>query len=155
METPELILRAAFGCVVIAIAGVLFQSWMRKKFPSLPAPSDVSRPPASAILHESGISSRVIIPGSGQDHPGPTSTVTVHYTGWQTNGSMFDSSLLRKKPSTFPLDRVIVGWREGLMLMVEGEHRRIWIPESLAYGPNPDHGPSGMLVFDITLIKIG
>ena len=65
---------------------------------------------------------------------------------------MFDSSVARGKPSTFPLDRVIAGWTEGLQLMVEGEKARFWIPQNLAYqGKQP---PYGMLVFDVELINI-
>ena len=66
---------------------------------------------------------------------------------------MFDSSVARGLTSTFPLNRVIRGWTEGLQLMVEGEKRRLWIPEDLAYGGQPDR-PQGMLVFDVELIRI-
>ena len=66
---------------------------------------------------------------------------------------MFDSSVARGLTSTFPLNRVIRGWTEGLQLMVEGEKRRPWIPEDLAYGGQPDR-PQGMLVFDVELIRI-
>ncbi len=79
----------------------------------------------------------------------------MHYTGWTTAGKMFDSSVLRGQPATFPLNRVIKGWTEGVQLMVEGEKTRFWIPAELAYGTNPRPGaPSGMLVFDVELLKI-
>jgi peptidylprolyl isomerase len=65
---------------------------------------------------------------------------------------MFDSSISRGEPSTFPLNRVIAGWTEGLQLMVVGEKRRLWIPEALAYRGQRD--PRGMLVFDVELLKI-
>ena len=64
---------------------------------------------------------------------------------------MFDSSVARGKPATFPLDRVIAGWTEGVQLMVAGEKRRFWIPEALAYKGQRD--PKGMLVFDVELIS--
>jgi peptidylprolyl isomerase len=67
---------------------------------------------------------------------------------------MFDSSVQRGTPSTFGVDRVIDGWTEGLQMMVEGEKRRLWVPESLAYQGQSGH-PAGMLVFDVELIKIG
>ena len=70
-----------------------------------------------------------------------------------TDGEMFDSSVARGLTSTFPLNRVIRGWTEGLQLMVEGEKRRLWIPEDLAYREQPDR-PQGMLVFDVELIRI-
>ena len=77
--------------------------------------------------------------------------VTVHYTGWTTDGKMFDSSVTRGEPATFPLDQVIAGWTEGVQLMVVGETRRFWIPEALAYDGQRD--PRGMLVFDVELIS--
>jgi peptidylprolyl isomerase len=65
---------------------------------------------------------------------------------------MFDSSVVRNARATFPLNRVIAGWTEGVQLMVEGEKTRFWIPESLAYRGQRE--PYGMLVFDVELIKI-
>jgi len=79
--------------------------------------------------------------------------VTVHYTGWTTDGQMFDSSVARGEPAQFGLDQVIPGWTEGLQLMVEGERRRFWIPARLAYEGQPGR-PQGVLVFDIELIRI-
>ena len=67
---------------------------------------------------------------------------------------MFDSSVARGEPATFRLDEVIAGWTEGVHLMVEGEKRRLWIPERLAY-QGQQGSPQGMLVFDVELIRIG
>lgn len=120
---------------------------------AIPAPSDVAAPPDDAESTSSGLASRVIEAGSGTSNPGPTSNVTVHYTGWLTNGQMFDSSVVRGAPATFPLNRVIAGWTEGVQLMVTGEKRRFWIPQNLAYGGRPGY-PAGMLVFDVELISI-
>lgn len=65
---------------------------------------------------------------------------------------MFDSSVARGEPVSFPLTDVIPGWTEGVQMMVEGEKRRFWIPARLAYeGRN---GPQGVLVFDIELLRI-
>src|SRR3989442_3067348 len=97
------------------------------------APADVAAAPADAKKTASGLASKVIEPGTGSAHPSKTDLVTVDYTGWTTDGKMFDSSVARGKPSTFPLDRVIAGWTEGVQLMVAGETRRFWIPEALAY----------------------
>lgn len=119
---------------------------------TIPAPDDVAAAPADAETTASGLASRVLQAGTGAAHPGPTSNVTVHYTGWTTDGRMFDSSVARGQPSTFPLDGVIRGWTEGLQLMVVGEKRRFWIPEELAYGGRRE--PRGMLVFDVELIAI-
>jgi FKBP-type peptidyl-prolyl cis-trans isomerase len=121
--------------------------------PSVPA--DVKAPPATAEKSSSGLASRILEKGSGTAHPGPASTVTVHYSGWTTDGKMFDSSVVRGQPATFPLDRVIKGWTEGVQLMVVGEKRRFWIPGALAYdNSSRSDVPKGMLVFDIELLKI-
>src|ERR1700719_1969914 len=100
---------------------------------NMTAPADVAAPPADAVKTPSGLATKVIKPGNGKVHPAKTDTVTVHYTGWTTDGKMFDSSVPRGGPLTFPLDQVIAGWTEGLQLMVAGETRRLWIPEQLAY----------------------
>jgi len=120
---------------------------------AIAAPSDVAAPPAGAERTPSGLASRVLRPGTGTAHPGATSRVTVHYTGWTTDGAMFDSSRTRGEPATFPLDRVIQGWTEGVQLMVVGEQRRFWIPEALAYQGRRG-APAGMLVFDVELLSI-
>jgi len=120
---------------------------------TVPAPPDVAAPPANATKTASGLASRVIQPGTGKTHPARTDLVTVHYTGWTTDGKMFDSSKVGGgKPATFPLDRVIAGWTEGVQLMVAGETRRLWIPEALAY--KGERAPYGMLVFDVELLEI-
>src|SRR3954463_4916323 len=116
------------------------------------APPDVAAPPANATKTASGLATRVLTPGKGTDHPPKEDVVTIHYTGWKSDGSMFDSSVTRGKPSSFPVNRVIAGFSEGLQLMVPGEKRRLWIPESLAYKGARE--PKGMLVFDIELLDI-
>jgi peptidylprolyl isomerase len=116
------------------------------------APEDVAAPPADAETTASGLASKVLRPGVGQSHPKKSSTVTVHYSGWTTDGKLFDSSVMRGQPATFPLNRVIPGWTEGLQLMVVGEKRRLWIPEKLAY-KGAAGAPKGMLVFDVELIE--
>jgi peptidylprolyl isomerase len=119
----------------------------------LEAPSDVAAPPADADETQSGLFSKVLLEGDGERFPIATDTVQVHYTGWQTNGVRFDSSILRGTPSEFALNGVIAGWTEGLQLMVEGEQRRFWIPEALAYRGVANR-PMGTLVFDVELIAI-
>ena len=119
----------------------------------VPAPDDVAAPPSDAVRTDSGLASKVLQAGRGTERPGPADRVTVHYTGWTTDGRMFDSSVRRGRPATFPLNGVIAGWTEGLQLMVEGEKRRFWIPENLAYGGRPGR-PQGMLVFDVELLGV-
>lgn len=124
--------------------------------PSIPPPPSVEAPPADAQRSPSGLSWIVLQPGKGARYPRPNSEVTVHYTGWTTDGQSFDSSVARGEPSTFGLDQVIRGWTEGLQMMVEGEKRRFWIPAELAYANSSrPNAPQGMLVFDIELIRIG
>jgi FKBP-type peptidyl-prolyl cis-trans isomerase len=120
---------------------------------SIPAPSDVAAPAPDASVTSSGLATKVLEPGAGTRHPGPNSRVRVHYTGWTTDGQMFDSSVARNEPIAFGLNQVIAGWTEGVQLMVEGEKRRLWIPEQLAYRGQRG-APQGMLVFDVELIKI-
>ena len=119
----------------------------------IPAPADVAAAPADADTTVSGLASKIRTPGTGSRHPTATSRVRVHYTGWTTDGKMFDSSVARNEPVTFGLNQVITGWTEGVQLMVEGETRRLWIPEKLAYRGQPG-APKGMLVFDVQLIRI-
>jgi len=120
---------------------------------TIAAPSDVSAPPADATRTASGLATKVLTPGTGRQHPRPNSRVKVHYSGWTTDGRMFDSSVTRNEPISFGLNQVIPGWTEGVQLMVEGETRRLWIPEKLAYGGQRG-APQGMLVFDVELIQI-
>jgi peptidylprolyl isomerase len=120
---------------------------------AIPAPSDVAAPPADATKTSTGLTSKVLTPGTGTRNPKANSRVTVHYSGWTTDGKMFDSSVARGEPIAFGLNQVIPGWTEGVQLMVEGETRRLWIPQNLAYGGRPG-APAGMLVFDVELIRI-
>lgn len=120
--------------------------------PQIPPP-DVAGPPVDAMRTESGLAYKVLKPGTGLRNPAPWNRVTVHYTGWTTDGKMFDSSVARGQATTLSLDEVIAGWTEGMQLMVEGERTRFWIPQELAY-KGETGSPRGMLVFDVDLIKI-
>jgi len=123
--------------------------------PPPPVPADVAAAPEDAEKTASGLASKLIAKGTGKDHPKATDKVTVHYSGWQTDGKMFDSSVTRGEPAAFGLNQVIKGWTEGVQLMVVGEKRRFWIPAALGYGENPGGGrPGGTLVFDIELLEI-
>jgi FKBP-type peptidyl-prolyl cis-trans isomerase len=118
----------------------------------LAAPADVAAPPADAVKSASGLASKVITPATSPEKPGATDVVTVHYTGWvAADGRMFDSSVSRGGPSTFPLNRVMAGWRECVQLMAIGERRRCWVPQDLAYRGAADR-PTGLVVFDIELL---
>jgi len=116
-------------------------------------PADLTAPPADAVKSASGLISRVLTPGTGTLKPGPTDFVTVHYTGWvASDGRMFDSSVARGGPSTFPLNRALAGWGECVQLMAVGEKRRCWVPESLAYKGQSGR-PAGTVVFDVELVE--
>jgi len=123
----------------------------------LPAPPDVAAPPADATTTPSGLATKVLTPGTGTDHPSQNDAVKVNYSGWTTDGKMFDSTVAplspgrRAEPATLSLARVIPGWTEGIQLMVVGEKRRFWVPEGLAYKGKPG-APAGMLVFDVELL---
>jgi peptidylprolyl isomerase len=121
-----------------------------------PVPNDVAKAPANAKKTKSGIAYRVLKKGTKKRHPSATSQVRVHYSGWTTDGKMFDSSVVSGEPATFGLNQVIPGWTEGVQLMVEGEKTRFWIPGKLAYGDEPQRPgmPAGMLVFDSELLEI-
>ena len=109
--------------------------------------------PAAAYT-ASGLASKILVRGKGMEHPTLDSEVTVHYSGWTTDGKLFDSSVTRGEPATFPLNRVIKGWQEGVQLMVVGEKRRFWIPGALAYDNSTRPGaPKGTLVFDVELLS--
>jgi len=121
----------------------------------LPPPADVAAPPADAKKTASGLSTKVLQPGTGTEHPRVQDRVRVHYTGWAKNGEMFDSSVARGSPASFAVGQVIPGWTEALQLMVTGEKRRLWIPAALAYGERPMHGePAGDLTFDVELFDL-
>jgi FKBP-type peptidyl-prolyl cis-trans isomerase len=118
-------------------------------------PADVAAAPADAKKTESGLAYKVLTAGTGKDHPSAEDKVEVHYTGWTKDGKMFDSSMKRGKTASFPLNRVIPGWTEGLQLMVVGEKTRFWIPGKMAYGETPKRpgSPAGTLVFDVELVS--
>ena len=134
------------------LAGCGSDNSSSSSLPPIPAPPDVAAAPADAQRTGDNLASKVLKAGTGSRHPRANSTVTVQYTGWTTDGKMFDSSVARGEPATFSLDQVIPGWTEGVQMMVEGEKRRFWIPAKLAY--EGMSGPQGTLVFDIELIKI-
>ena len=117
---------------------------------NVPAPPDVAAAPSDAEMSTSGLASKVLTVGTGTTRPTLNNSVRVRYTGWTTDGNMFDTS--GSNPSTFRVDVLIRGFTEGLQLMVVGEKRRLWIPEALAYRGERD--PLGLLVFDVELVGI-
>ncbi len=105
---------------------------------------------------DSGLRYLVLQEGGG-DRPGPSDSVVVHYTGALIDGQIFDSSVQRGEPATFPVDRVIAGWTEALQLMTVGSRYQVFIPPDLAYGADGTGGPIGpneTLVFEVELLEI-
>ncbi len=105
----------------------------------------------------SGLKYFDLVVGDGPQPSGPATRVTVHYSGWLTDGTKFDSSVDRGRPSTFALNGVIAGWTEGVGSMRVGGKRKLVIPPDLAYGPSgkrPSIPPNATLIFDIELIEI-
>ena len=116
-------------------------------------PPDVAKPPADAQKTAKGTFYKVLKAGKGGPKPKPTDAVKVNYTGWTTDGRMFDSSVLRNQPAEFSLQGVVEGWTDGIPQMSVGDKFRFWIPEQLAYKGAPGK-PQGMLVFDVELLEI-
>ncbi len=109
------------------------------------------------VTTESGLRYHDLEVGEG-DSPAATDTVEVHYTGWLPDGTKFDSSVDRGEPASFPLNRVIAGWTEGVGSMKPGGKRKLIIPPNLGYGDrgSPPVIPGGAtLVFEVELLSIG
>lgn len=105
----------------------------------------------------SGLQYEIITAGTG-DKPLASNKVTCHYHGTLIDGTVFDSSVRRGQPATFPLDRVIKGWTEGLQLMPQGSKWRFFIPPQLGYGDrqvSAQIGPNSTLIFEVELLGIG
>ena len=106
----------------------------------------------------SGLQYKVLKQGTGPK-PKSNDTVTVHYEGKLIDGTIFDSSLKRGSPASFPVNGVIAGWTEALQLMPVGSTWQLFIPSHLAYGENPRPGgpigPNAVLTFEVQLLKIG
>jgi FKBP-type peptidyl-prolyl cis-trans isomerase len=119
--------------------------------PSTTAPSGEMKTTASGLKYQ------VLTQGTGTVSPKATDTVKVHYHGTLLNGTVFDSSVQRGEPISFPLNRVIPGWTEGLQLMKVGDKFKFEIPANLAYGensPTPTIPPNSTLVFEVELLGI-
>jgi len=107
------------------------------------------------VTLESGLQYKVLKEGKGPQ-PGPNDVVKVHYTGTLINGKVFDSSVERGEPVSFPVNGVIAGWTEALQLMPQGSKWQLFIPSDLAYGVNGNRtiGPNETLLFEVELLDV-
>ncbi|MGN7721937.1 FKBP-type peptidyl-prolyl cis-trans isomerase [Chitinophaga sp. 22620] len=143
----------------MGIADKLFQAKNEKAAANLKAGQDFleankQKPGVTAL--PSGLQYEVITEGTGPK-PSATSKVTCHYHGTLIDGTVFDSSVKRGQPATFPLNMVIKGWTEGLQLMPQGSKWRFFIPADLGYGDrqvSAQIGPNSTLIFEVELLGI-
>jgi FKBP-type peptidyl-prolyl cis-trans isomerase len=129
----------------------------RKKTLPMDVPAFCLPDESACTTTQSGLQHSLVKEGSGKT-PGPQDKVTVHYAGWLTDGTPFDSSYSRGQTISFPLNGVIAGWTEGLQLMKEGGTSLLVIPPALAYGTSgapPVIGPNATLVFQVELVTVG
>lgn len=107
------------------------------------------------VTTASGLQYEVLASGDGET-PGPTDTVTTHYHGTFVDGRIFDSSVQRGTPASFPVNRVIKGWTEALQMMKVGDKWKIVCPPDLAYGEQGRGGipPSSTLIFEVELLGV-
>jgi len=143
----------------MGIADKLFQMKGDKASANLKEGEDfltANKDKAGVTALPSGLQYEIITEGTG---PKPTAynTVTCHYHGTLIDGTIFDSSVQRGKPASFPLNQVIKGWTEGVALMPTGSKWRFFIPPSLGYGDRqvgPTIGPNSTLIFEVELLGI-
>jgi len=143
----------------MGIADKLFQMKNDKAAANLKAGKeflDANREKPGIVTLPSGLQYEILKEGAGQK-PLASNKVTCHYHGTLIDGTVFDSSVKRGQPATFPLNMVIKGWTEGLQLMPEGSKWRFFIPPQLAYGDRQTGahiGPQSTLIFDVELLEI-
>ncbi|SEA60139.1 FKBP-type peptidyl-prolyl cis-trans isomerase FklB [Arachidicoccus rhizosphaerae] len=143
----------------MGIADLLFQRNQQKAAENLKAGQQFLAENAKkegVVSLESGLQYQVLQAGEGV-RPGPTDQVSCHYHGTMIDGTVFDSSVERGQPASFPLNRVIKGWTEGLQLMAVGSKFRFFIPPHLAYGERAVSaviGANSTLIFDVELLGV-
>lgn len=153
---------------VTGIKQAFFQKRQKEQQAKMAAEGEANKKAGEAFLAANKQKKGVITTASGLQYevlqaadgakPAATDTVTVNYKGTLIDGTEFDSSYARGEPATFPLNRVIKGWTEGVQLMSVGSKYRFYVPSDLAYGPRgagPKIGPNATLIFEVELLSIG
>ncbi len=163
LAAAALLVLSAAGCAHTNSSPKSTQTTSTPPAQPAPAPATAGIPavPAGAqapVTTASGLTYQDFVVGTGAQ-PSPGKMVTVHYTGWLTNGTKFDSSRDRGQPFGFTIGQgqVIRGWDEGVMSMKVGGQRRLTIPAALGYGANGAGGvipPNATLVFDVELLAV-
>lgn len=147
-----------FGCALALTSLTAFPHLTQADEAAGKAYLEKNKEKEGVTVTESGLQYEVLEEGKEDGKsPGATDTVVVHYKGTLTDGTEFDSSYSRGKPATFPLNRVIPGWTEGVQLMKEGAKYRFVVPSDLAYGAGgapPKIGPNETLVFVVELLEV-
>jgi FKBP-type peptidyl-prolyl cis-trans isomerase FklB len=142
----------------MSLADKLFDRKNEKASANLKAGQDFlekNKEKAGVVALPSGLQYEILVEGNGP-RPVATNKVTCHYHGTLIDGTVFDSSVQRGQPATFPLNGVIKGWTEGVQLMPAGSKWRFYIPPHLAYGDrqvSAQIGPGSTLIFDVELIS--
>ena len=151
--------------IVKMVAGEQRRTWMPKIgtvtdtelveiFKRPAAPPDVAAPPADAIRTSSGLAYKILRQGPGRVHPKPGDRVLIGYTGWTSEGKIYDSSILRGAPALdLPVNGGIKGWVEAVQLMTSGAKMRVWMPKELAFAGDPTR-PQTMMVWDFELFTV-
>jgi peptidylprolyl isomerase len=128
-------------------------------YPAVPA--DVKAPPKDAKTTKSGLAYVVLKKGAGKRHVSPNGHARVIYSAWTPEGRLFQTSLAGGDDMRVKIDKLPAGWKEAMLLMVEGDKWRLWLPGKLAFGelapgqePLPFGPPPGPVVFDVELLKI-
>lgn len=141
--------------VAVALLGLLVASNSPQATAAEPGPVDKDAP-KEFMMTPSGLKYRILRKSEGQK-PKKTDTVTVHYQGWLDDKTIFDSSYKRDEPTSFPLNRVIPGWTEGMQLVGEGGMIELEIPSNLGYGAQGAGNiipPNATLHFLVELIDV-
>jgi FKBP-type peptidyl-prolyl cis-trans isomerase FklB len=142
----------------MGIADKLFQMKNEKAAANLKAGEEfleANKQKPGVVTLPSGLQYEIITEGTGPK-PTVTSNVTCHYHGTLIDGTVFDSSVKRGQPATFPLNKVIKGWTEGVQLMPAGSKWRFFIHPTMAYGTqqvSAQIGPNSTLIFEVELIS--